>query len=133
MPSSPAFALSLPARPESLTVIRHVLGGVAEAWPVDHELLDDIRIAVTEACGQVVMQAGDAAGAPAMLEVRGDLDDGQVVMVVRDHGQGDTDHAGAAGLGLGLPLIGALTTRLEVGHGPDGVHEVRMTFPRTLP
>jgi serine/threonine-protein kinase RsbW len=133
MSSSPAFALSLPARPESLTVIRHVLGGIAETWPVDRELLDDIRIAVTEACGHVVMHVGDGAATKGMLEVRGDLDDGQVVMVVRDHGQGDTEHAGAPGLGLGLPLIGALTTRLEVGHASDGVHEVRMTFPRAQP
>lgn len=130
MSPSPAFTLALPARPESLTVIRHVLGGVGDAWPVDRELLDDIRIAVTEACGHVVMHVGEGELTPGMLEVRGDLDDGQVVMVVRDHGQGGSPRPGSAGLGLGLPLIGALTTRLEVGQAPDGVHEVRMTFPR---
>jgi anti-sigma regulatory factor (Ser/Thr protein kinase) len=116
-----------------LTVIRHVLGGIAAAWPVDRELLDDIRIAVTEACGHVVMQVGEDTACPAMLEIRGDLDDGQVVMVVRDHGPGGSDGPGALGLGLGLPLIGALTTRLEIGQASDGVHEVRMTFPRAGP
>lgn len=129
MPSSQHdFALSLPARATSLAVVRHVLSGVLDVWPVDRALLDDVQIAVAEACSNVVTHAyrDQPAG---RLEVHGGVSDGHVVVSVRDHGSGFAPRTDSPGLGLGFPLIGALTESLQVGTVDDGSNEVRMTFP----
>ena len=49
--------LTLPARPENVSVIRHVLGAFAEALRLPDDLVEDLRLAVTEACTNVVRHA----------------------------------------------------------------------------
>ena len=49
-------------------------------------------------------------------------------LLVRDHGAGMTPAPMAEGLGLGLPLIAALTTSLTIVEPEDGGTEVSMTF-----
>lgn len=39
--------LTLPARPENVSVIRHVLGAFAEALRLPDDLVEDLRLAVT--------------------------------------------------------------------------------------
>lgn len=109
--------------------MRHVLGGVGDAWPVDRELLDDMLIAVGEACANVVIHAY-AGTVPGVLDVSGMTDDGHVVIVIRDTGPGIVPRPQSSGLGMGLPLMAALTERMETGLGEDGAHEVRLTFPK---
>lgn len=128
MPTPSAFAISLPARPESVTVVRHVIAGVADVWTVTRELLDDVQIAVGEACANVVTHAYRDRG-PGSLEVRGSTVDGRIVVAVRDNGPGITPRTDSPGIGMGLPLMGALTERLETGFADDGAHEVRLYFP----
>lgn len=124
-----AFALILPARAEFVSVVRHVLGGVSEGWEIDRHDLDDVQIAVTEACANVVMHAY-RDGPAGSMEIRGALEGGRIVITVRDRGPGVLPHADSAGLGMGIALIGALTERLEFGYAEDGSHEVRMAFGR---
>ena len=54
--------LTLPARPENVAVVRHVLGALAEALDLDRALVDDMRLAVTEACTNVVRHAYGGGG-----------------------------------------------------------------------
>src|ERR1044072_7717082 len=49
--------LTLPARPENVAVVRHVLGAFAEALQLPDPLIEDMRLAVTEACTNVVRHA----------------------------------------------------------------------------
>src|ERR1700745_3993604 len=49
--------LTLPARPENVAVVRHVLGAFAQALGLSVELIEDLRLAVTEACTNVVRHA----------------------------------------------------------------------------
>src|ERR1043165_7468810 len=49
--------LTLPARPEHVAVVRHVLGAFAEALRMPEELIEDLWLAVTEACTNVVRHA----------------------------------------------------------------------------
>lgn len=132
MTASPDFVLSLPARPEMMTVIRHVLGGVAESWPVSAEALVDLQIAVTEAC---VPATEDLVPdrAPGTIDVHGWTEDGRVVILVLDRGDGAGATAEPSGEelgdGLGLALIEALTESTEVRTTEDGRRELRMVFP----
>ena len=49
--------LRLESRPQTLTIVRGMLGGVAELLSIDPELLDDLKTSVSEACNNVVLHA----------------------------------------------------------------------------
>src|SRR4051812_22251435 len=99
--------LTLPARPENVSVIRHVLGAFAEALRLPDELVEDLRLAVTEACTNVVRHAypPDVSGP---VEITIVPSDDHVSVVVADHGRGIGSSADSHGPGLGLPLIAAI-------------------------
>ncbi|HEV3320201.1 MAG TPA: ATP-binding protein [Solirubrobacteraceae bacterium] len=119
--------LSLPARAENIALIRHAFGALGETFAVDEELLSDVRLAVTEACSNVVVHAY-AEEAPGPLEVLATLDDGTLTVVVRDEGPGIAPHPDSPGLGLGLPLIASLAESVHLGRDEHERTEVRMTF-----
>jgi anti-sigma regulatory factor (Ser/Thr protein kinase) len=120
------LVLSLPARAENVAVVRHAFGGLGEALEMPEQLLSDIKLAVTEACTNVVIHAYPDGEGP--MEVRAVLGDERLSVVVRDEGRGVVPRADSPGLGLGLPLIATLTESLELGTGADDATEVRMTF-----
>lgn len=121
--------LALPARATNIAVVRHAFGALGEAYAVDEEILSNIRLAVTEACTNVVVHAyPDDHEGP--LEVTATmLDEDRLEVVVRDEGPGIGPRADSPGLGLGLPLIVSLTESVQLGRGADDRTEVRMTFP----
>jgi anti-sigma regulatory factor (Ser/Thr protein kinase) len=127
MPSAPDLELSLPARAENVAVVRHVLGGIGDALDLDHEVLADIKLAVSEACANVVVHAYATAG-PGFMDLEVTTMDSHLAVVVRDHGRGMTPRADSPGLGVGLPLIASLAETLELTNSTDGGTEVRMTF-----
>jgi serine/threonine-protein kinase RsbW len=120
------LVLSLPARAENVAVVRHAFGGLGEALQMPEQLLSDIKLAVTEACTNVVIHAYPEGEGP--MEVSAVLGKEQLSVVVRDEGRGVVPRADSPGLGLGLPLIATLTESLELGTGADDATEVRMTF-----
>lgn len=123
----PDLELSLPARAENVAVIRHVLGGVGDALALDVELLSDVKLAVSEACANVVVHA--YAGADTgVLAVEVSALPGQLEVVVRDQGRGMAPRTDSPGLGVGLPLIASLTEFLELINPEAGGTEVRMRF-----
>jgi serine/threonine-protein kinase RsbW len=124
---TPDMELALPARAENIALIRHAFGALGEALAVDEELLSDVRLAVTEACSNVVVHAYDDE-TPGPLEVLATLDDGTLTVVVRDEGPGITPHPDSPGLGLGLPLIASLAETVQLGRDERERTEVCMTF-----
>jgi anti-sigma regulatory factor (Ser/Thr protein kinase) len=124
---SPDLELTLPARAENVAIVRHALGGLAEALDVDDQALSDIRLAVTEACTNVVVHAYPDGEGPLHVSALLDGDD-RLTVVVRDKGRGIVPRADSPGLGLGLPLIATLTEALELGKDADEHTEVRMIF-----
>src|SRR3954464_3459216 len=79
--------LTLPARPENVSVIRHVLGAFAEALRLPDDLIEDLRLAVTGACTNVVRQASPAnVHGPVEISIR--PTDDYVSVVVADQGRG---------------------------------------------
>jgi serine/threonine-protein kinase RsbW len=124
---TPDMELALPARAENIALVRHAFGALGETLAVDEELLSDVRLAVTEACSNVVVHAY-ADGAPGPLEVLATLDDGTLTVVVRDEGPGIAPHPDSPGLGLGLPLIASLAESVQLGRDEQERTEVCMTF-----
>jgi serine/threonine-protein kinase RsbW len=124
---TPDMELSLPARAENIALVRHAFGALGEALAVDEQLLSDVRLAITEACSNVVVHAY-AGREPGPLEVDATLHEDKLTVVVRDDGPGIAPHPGSPGLGLGLPLIASLSQSVELGRNEHDRTEVRMTF-----
>jgi serine/threonine-protein kinase RsbW len=120
--------LTLPARPESVAVVRHVLGALAEALELPRAVIEDLRLAVTEACTNVVRHAyvdGDGK-----IDVMVRPDGGALEVVVADAGRGIGPSPDTLGPGLGLPLIAALADSLEIERSDGAVSRLKMSFPR---
>jgi serine/threonine-protein kinase RsbW len=114
------------ARAENVAVVRHAFGGLAEALDIDDQTLSDIKLAITEACTNVVVHAYNGAEGP--LEVELSVEGRRLTVVVRDRGRGIVPRPDSPGLGLGLPLIATLAESLELGKDDADHTEVRMTF-----
>ena len=126
---SPDLELSLPARAENVAVVRHAIGGLGDVLEVEDQILSDIKLAVTEACTNVVVHAYPDGEGP--MGLRASVLDDHVAIVIHDRGRGIVPRADSPGLGLGLPLIATLADSLELGTGEAEETEVRMTFALT--
>jgi serine/threonine-protein kinase RsbW len=130
MSPAPDVRLTLPARAEGVAVVRQALAGMADALAVDAEVLADMKMAVSEACTNVVVHAYEDDD--GVLEVDMAASEVGLTIRVRDHGSGIRPQAAHTqdrpALGLGLPLIAALTDAFEVRGGTGEGTEVKMTF-----
>lgn len=124
--------LIFPAKADYLLLARLALGGVVREMPVGPELLADLRLAVTEACGNAVRHAyGDGDGS---VEVAFVVSDDRLEMVVEDTGSGlelplieqllepepPAAPAELADGGMGIAIIRAIVDELDVRSGADG-------------
>jgi serine/threonine-protein kinase RsbW len=125
--SAADVSLVVPAVPDSISVIRQTVSGICEALGADSRTVGDIKLAATEACTNVVLHAY-AGGAAGTIEIDAYTGEDELRLLVRDRGAGMTPAPMAEGLGLGLPLIAALTSTLTIVEPEDGGTEVSMTF-----
>ena len=126
---TPEVRLTMPARAEGVSVVRQALSGVADVLDFDDAVVADMKMAVTEACTNVVVHAYEQE--EGMLEVDMVTAEDALTIAVRDHGAGIHPRSSTRrtpALGLGLPLIAALSDAFELrGSSGEGT-EVRMTF-----
>ena len=121
--------LTLPARAESVAVVRHMLGAFGDALALPRETLEDMRLAVTEACTNVVRHAYDEPDGALDVRVRPAPD--HVDVVVADHGRGGATSPDGAGPGFGLPLMARLCDGIEIERAAtSGGRRVTMTWAR---
>jgi anti-sigma regulatory factor (Ser/Thr protein kinase) len=118
--------LTLPARASNVAVVRHVVGALAEAVHMPPALVEDVKLAVTEACTNVVRHA--YAGREGPLYVAVAPGEASLTILVADHGRGIRPGNGSGGAGLGLPLIAALADHVEIDNAQDQGSRVRMRF-----
>jgi serine/threonine-protein kinase RsbW len=124
---SPTVRLDLESRAETLTLVRGMLGGVAERLAIDPGLLDDLKTAVSEACNNVVMHAYDGATGPMRVRLYVTAD--AIRVIVDDTGVGiSSPPSGDPLAGVGLPVIQALADEAHVTRRPEGGTAVEMTF-----
>ena len=124
----PLVGLQLHSRPQTLTIVRGMLSGVAELLEMDPELLDDLKTSVSEACNNVVLHAYGEV--PGPMEVRLFADDDGILVTVEDEGVG-LDGSPAeldASHGIGVSVIQALAREAHFLARPGGGTEVSMAF-----
>jgi serine/threonine-protein kinase RsbW len=132
--SAQAIRLTIPAKPEYITLGRLALTGIARlrVEPVPAEVLGDLKLALTEACTNSVRHAySEGAG---LVHIDYELHSDRLVVEVSDSGEGfDPTTERSAGLdtdelaegGLGIAIIEALADELEIGEGDDGGSRLR--------
>jgi anti-sigma regulatory factor (Ser/Thr protein kinase) len=126
----PDVELALPADPESVAVARQVIRGVTDRYLWDDGRAGDIAIAVTEACTNAVLHAYPSGEGEYRVHVW--AADERLVVSVVDEGDGIAPKvpSAKAGLGLGLPLMVAISDEASFARNDDGHNEVRLTFRR---
>jgi serine/threonine-protein kinase RsbW len=124
----PAVRIAMPALPANVALVRQALAGLTDELGVEPARAADMKIALTEACTNVVVHAYGEE--PGPLEVTMNLEHGRLVLGVRDRGNGLHPLPGrddSAPLGFGLALIASLSDELGLVGGRHGT-EVRIAF-----
>jgi anti-sigma regulatory factor (Ser/Thr protein kinase) len=130
--TQPNVRLTLPARAENVALVRQVLAGMADALDVDAALSADMKIALTEACTNVVVHAYPGGEGP--LEVTMTVVTDTLILSVRDRGIGFKPlpaNPNKPVLGFGLALMASLSDGFGIQGGMSGT-EVQMMFALNL-
>jgi serine/threonine-protein kinase RsbW len=129
--SDPVIRLTFPAKPDYLLLARLALSGIGRTAPVSDEALADLKLAITEACGNSVRHAyPDGSGDVCVAY---SLGADSMELIVEDQGTGvepgSFDATTTSGeSGMGMSIIRAVVDDLEVRPGADGKGTVvRMT------
>lgn len=121
---APGLDDTYPAVPRSVGTARTAVSAWLRADGVSDTTIGDIALAVSEACTNAVVHAYRdpivANGVAVSFRLVAVSDGPSVRVTVCDDGAGMMPRADSPGLGLGLPVIAALTERLEVSPAPGG-------------
>ena len=129
--------LTIPAKPEYITLSRLALSGLSRVRPFPEDTLADLKLALTEACSNSVRHAyGDDEG---HVEISFELRDDRLIVEVADDGSGfepgdagDERRRGELSEGgLGIAIIRSIADEVEIGGGPDG-RGSRLRFVKLL-
>lgn len=128
--------LTFPGKADYLLLGRLALAGLARTFPLEPEALADLKLAVTEACGNAVRHA--YANGEGEVTVEFTVGDGRLEIVVGDQGAGLAkstagdwtmpDHLES---GMGMAIIREIVDELEVAEGTDG-HGTRVRMTKYL-
>jgi serine/threonine-protein kinase RsbW len=124
-----AFTVHLPVDTGSVPFIRGLCRQALVHLRIERTVIDEIALALTEACANVVQHAGDQAE----YEVEVGIDDRLCRISVVDTGEGfdptalsHRDECSPLGEGRGLLLMQALVDRLDFRDESDGRHRVTL-------
>ena len=117
--------LSFPAKPDYLLLARLALSGLARDIPMSDEVLADLKLAVTEACGNAVRHAyPDGVGDVSVSYV---VSKNVLEMIVEDQGTGlenrdisDEPISGPLESGMGISIMRTIVDELDIHTGADG-------------
>lgn len=125
--STSTVRLSIPAKAEYLILVRLALAGIAREVPMSESALADLKLAVTEVCGNAVRHAyRDQVG---VVRIRFDVGRDAIEVTVEDDGHGMTldDVPDEISIGeepvedgMGLAIIRAVVDHLAVDGRRDG-------------
>jgi serine/threonine-protein kinase RsbW len=125
--STSTVRLTIPAKAEYLILVRLALAGIAREVPMSESALADLKLAVTEVCGNAVRHAYGEQDGP--VRIRFDVGLDAIEVTVEDDGHGVTlgelpedIRVGEEPVeaGMGLAIIRAVVDDLAVDGRPDG-------------
>lgn len=125
-----AVHLSLPAVPENVAVVRHVMLAFGDTLDLPGRVIEDVRLAVTEACTNVVRHAYDKDD-EGVMEIHIQPYPDRLDIAVADSGRGIGLSADRDGPGFGLPMMATLADRLEIDRTTESGSRVAMSFSRS--
>jgi GAF domain-containing protein/anti-sigma regulatory factor (Ser/Thr protein kinase) len=114
------IAMRLPAHPEVLTQVRHVIRRWLRQFGASRDDIAAITLACGEACANAIEHA--YAPTPALFEVEAHVDDGIVTVAVRDSGQWRAPRGKHRG--RGLRIIESSMDSIEVRQADGGTEVV---------
>ena len=128
--------MTIPARPEYITLSRLALSGLARVRPLGDATIADLKLALTEACSNSVRHA--YVNADGHVEISFELRSDRLVIEVSDDGGGfepvssakDPDAELVEG-GLGIAIIRSIADEVEIAGGSDG-RGSRLRFVKLL-
>src|SRR2546422_11521282 len=91
----PSVRLTIPAKPEYITLVRLALSGLSRLRPLSEETLGDLKLAVTEACSNSVRH-GYGEGGEGVVEILYELQPDRLGVEVTDEGPGFDAHSAPA-------------------------------------
>ncbi len=136
----PDVELEIPPRPEYVALVRHVVGAAARMGGLSPNLVDNAKLAVSEAATNAVTVSGREQSEEP-VEVAAEIEGDRLLVEVTDRGSheaairslesGDTDPDSlefSFERGLSLPLVQGLVDEFLVEARDGGGSVVRMTL-----
>src|SRR5436309_9654876 len=130
--SDAVVELTIPGKPEYVGVARLAILGVASRMRFSYDEVEDIRLAVGEACTTAIERASSAQITAQEVRIRCLIDPTRLVVEVSDSAPASTDppplnETGLDERGLGGVLIRILMDDVQTADEPDtGLRLVRM-------
>ena len=129
--------LTIPAKPEYISLSRLALTGLARVRPFPEGTLADLKLALTEATSNSVRHA--YAEGEGHVEISFEISEDRLVVEVVDNGigfdperaSGNGDGAELAEGGLGIAIIRSIADEVEIGKHPRG-RGSRLRFVKRL-
>jgi anti-sigma regulatory factor (Ser/Thr protein kinase) len=123
--------IQIPPRPEYVGVLRLALGSLARGAGMDEESIDDLRIAISEACTTAVI-ANEDEPMPEAVTVTWQVDESLVAVEISGVGSSETDarDVDTQGFSTRMAMSEALLKTLVDGYEPIGDGRVRLTLHR---
>jgi len=128
--------LRIPAQPEYIALCRLALTGLSRVRPFPKEVIEDLKLALTEACTNSVRHAY-REGRTGFVEITYQLHPDRLVVEVTDEGQGFVPGGSSGGDtslaegGMGIAIIRAIADELDIGPQPGGKGS-RLRFVKML-
>lgn len=129
--------IEVPPRSAYVGVVRLALTSLGRVTDLDDETLEDLKIAVSEACSNAVL-AREGSGAGAPVSIRWAEQPDQLIVDVldpgTDYGSPPADVLDSQGISsrqaMSLALIQSLVSDCHIGSGPDGGTRARLIVRR---
>ena len=126
-----ALLLQLYATAESVGTARRAVADYCTRLGAARAITDRVMLSVSEAVTNALVHAYRFADEPGLqrIELEARRCEQSLIVIVRDFGCGMAPRLDSPGLGLGLPLIAASTSSVQIDTPPGGGRtEVSMEF-----
>lgn len=129
--------LTIPAKPEYITLSRLALAGISRVRAFSDETLADLKLALTEACSNSVRHAYE--NGEGHVDISFELRHDRLIVEVADNGTGfepaqeatNGDGEELTEGGLGISIIRTIADEVEIDGGPSGQGS-RLRFVKLL-